>query len=46
MDPVPPRPACAELNKPIVLPLRQTVNNERKEPLVPDPGEVDAVARS
>jgi hypothetical protein len=46
MDPMPPRPAYAELNMPIVLPLGQTVNNEDKDPLVPGPGDVDAAARS
>lgn len=46
MDPMPPRPAHVELNLPIVLPLGQTVNNEDKDPLVPDPVDVDAAARS
>ncbi|KAJ6043432.1 hypothetical protein N7460_004787 [Penicillium canescens] len=32
MDPVPPRPAFAELNRPIILPLGQAVNSEDKEP--------------
>ncbi|KAJ5577902.1 uncharacterized protein N7459_006866 [Penicillium hispanicum] len=32
MNPVPPRPAPAELNLPIVLPHGQAVNNEDKEP--------------
>jgi hypothetical protein len=32
MDPVPPRPAFAELNRPIILPLGQAVNSEEKEP--------------
>ncbi|KAJ5825969.1 hypothetical protein N7474_003107 [Penicillium riverlandense] len=31
MDPVPPRPAHAELNLPIILPLGQAVNTEEKE---------------
>jgi hypothetical protein len=31
MDPVPPRPAHAELNLPIILPLGQAVNAEEKE---------------
>ena len=31
MDPMPPRPAHAELNQPIVLPLGQAVNRVQKE---------------
>lgn len=46
MDPMPPRPADAELNMPIVLPLGQTVNNEEKDPLVPDPVDADTAERS
>ncbi|CAG8298091.1 unnamed protein product [Penicillium nalgiovense] len=33
MDPVPPRPAYAELNQPIVLPLGQAVNSD-EDPLI------------
>lgn len=33
MDPMPPRPAFAELNQPIVLPLGQAVNSE-EDPVV------------
>jgi hypothetical protein len=32
MNPMPPRPAFAELNKPIILPLGRAVNSEEKEP--------------
>ncbi|KAJ5312246.1 hypothetical protein N7508_003076 [Penicillium antarcticum] len=34
MNPMPPRPAFAELNKPIILPLGQAVNGEQKEPIL------------
>lgn len=37
MDPMPPCPAHAELNLPIILPHGQTVNNDDKEPPVPEP---------
>lgn len=46
MDPIPPRPANAELNIPIVLPLGEAVNNEEKDALVPDAGDVDVTGRS
>lgn len=46
MHPMPPRPANAELNMPIVLPLGQTVNNEEKDSLVSDPVDVDVAGRS
>lgn len=32
MDPMPPRPAFAELSRPIVLPLGQKVASEEPEP--------------
>jgi hypothetical protein len=34
IDPTPPRPAYAELNQPIILPLGQKVIEEEKEPLI------------
>lgn len=43
MDPVPPRPAHAELNLPIILPLGEAVNNKDKESLVSDSAVVDMV---
>lgn len=46
MDIVPPRPAYAELNMPIVLPLRATVNNEEKNALVSEQVDVEVVPRS
>lgn len=46
MYPLPPRPAHADLNMPIVLPLGETVNNEEKDPLASDPVDVDIAARS
>ncbi|KAJ5120401.1 uncharacterized protein N7515_009789 [Penicillium bovifimosum] len=34
IDPTPPRPAYAELNQPIILPLGQKVIEDEKEPLI------------
>lgn len=35
MNPVPPRPAHAELNLPITLPFGDPVNEETETPLMP-----------
>ncbi|KAJ5782754.1 hypothetical protein N7457_004528 [Penicillium paradoxum] len=34
IDPTPPRPAYAELNQPIILPLGQKINDEGNQPLI------------
>lgn len=46
MTPVPPRPAHAELNKPIVVPNGDVVSSGDKETLASDPVEVDVAERS
>lgn len=46
MTPVPPRPAHAELNQPIVVPSGDVVRSGDKETLASDPVEVDIAQRS
>jgi hypothetical protein len=46
MTPVPPRPAHAELNQPIVVPSGDVVSSGDKETLASDPVEVDVAERS
>lgn len=46
MDPVPPRPAHAELNQPIVIPGGNAVCGGEKESAASDPVEVDVAERS
>ena len=41
MDPVPPRPAYAELNLPITLPHGQIVNIKDKDDFASDPEAVE-----
>lgn len=46
MVPVPPRPAHAELNLPIVIPSGDVVSSGDKESAATDPIEVDIAERS
>lgn len=46
MDIVPPRPANAELNMPIVIPFGGTVNNQNKDPLDSDDVDIEVAKRS
>jgi hypothetical protein len=46
MDPVPPRPAHAELNQPIIIPGGNAVCSEEKESAASDPIEDDVAERS
>lgn len=46
MDPVPPRPAHAELNQPIVVPSGEVVKSGDKESAASDSVEVDVAERS
>lgn len=41
MDPMPPRPAHAELNLPILLPREKITSDAEKEAIVDKPSDVD-----